>query len=369
MSTQDSKRKSADAKSNLKPIDRYSKDKKIGEGTYAVVYQATDVITKRMVAIKKIKFGQLEHGLDFSAIREVKYLQELRHPNIIELIDVYSHKRNLNLVLEFLDTDLEIVIKDKSLVFMPADIKSWVMMTLRGLGWCHKNWVLHRDMKPNNLLIGKDGQLKLADFGLARDYGHDPIASRPMTTQVITRWYRPPELFFGAKLYHYGVDIWSVACIFAELMLRTPYLPGESDLDQINTIFRALGTPTEEEWKNVSYLPDYVSYQKYPKTPLNTLFTAASKDAIDLMEKMFVYDPLKRPSCEECLSHQYFKNLPRPTPPHKLPKPKVEPANNTANLASNAATSVTAARSKRKASDADLDDAAQGAKRVNRRLF
>lgn len=201
-----------------------------------------------------------------------------------QLLDVFSSKTNLNLVLEFLETDLELVIKDRSLVFLPADIKAWIAMTFRGLEFCHRNWILHRvglsplhvalnrnsrrhtqDLKPNNLLIAADGQLKLADFGLARDFA-DP--GYKMTCQVITRyvssfispqisisygrtnprWYRPPELLFGCRYYSTAVDIWSVGCIFAELMLRTPYLPGESDMDQLKTTFRALGTPTEEDW-------------------------------------------------------------------------------------------------------------------------
>lgn len=179
-------------------------------------------------------------------------------------MDVFSTKTNLNLVLEFLDSDLEMIIKDRSLVFLPADIKSWMAMTFRGLEFCHRNWILHRvrllhsflsrhiltclftqDLKPNNLLIASDGQLKLADFGLARDFA-DP--GYKMTCQVITRWYRPPELLFGCRYYSTAVDIWSVGCIFAELMLRIPYLPGESDMDQLKTIFRALGTPTEDDW-------------------------------------------------------------------------------------------------------------------------
>jgi len=243
------------------------------------------------VAIKKIKVGQFKDGLDMSAVREVQYLREINHPNVIKLLDVFSSKANLNLVLEFLDSDLEAVIKDRSNVFLPADIKSWMAMTLRGLEFCHRNWVLHRDLKPNNLLIGSDGQLKLADFGLARDFA-DP--GMKMTCQVITRWYRPPELLFGARYYSTAVDMWSVGCIFAELMLRTPYLPGESDMDQLKTIFRALGTPTEEEWPGHTKLPDYVSLGQFPKSPLKLLFTAASADALDLLQKLLTYEPRRR---------------------------------------------------------------------------
>ncbi|KAG1442315.1 hypothetical protein G6F56_011114 [Rhizopus delemar] len=295
----------------------YQKDAKVGEGAYAVVYRGTEATTGRTVAIKKIKMGQFKDGLDLTAIREVKYLQELRHPNVIELIDVYSQRTNLNLVLEFLDSDLEQMIKDKSILFMPADIKSWMMMMLRGLDHCHRHFILHRDMKPNNLLISSDGTLKIADFGLARDWG-DP--SKQMTSQVVTRWYRSPELLFGAKEYSYAVDIWAVGCIFAELMLRTPYVAGESDMDQLTKIFHALGTPTEMDWPGMNSLPDYIQFKTFPKVPLRQYFTAAGVDALSLLEQMLVFDPNKRWTAEECLGHSYFKNTPLPTPPEKLPK-------------------------------------------------
>ncbi|KAG0232230.1 kinase-like domain-containing protein [Mortierella sp. GBAus27b] len=295
----------------------YKKDRKVGEGAYAVVYQGIQLSTKKTVAIKKIKIGQFKDGLDMSAIREIKTLQELRHPNVIELIEVYYHKTNLNLVLEFLESDLEMIIKDKSIVFMPGDVKHWMLMTLRGLDHCHRNWILHRDMKPNNLLLGRDGQLKIADFGLSRDYGD---RNRQMSAQVVTRWYRAPELLFGAKEYGAGVDIWAVGCIFAELLLRNPYLPGNTDMDQLDTMFRALGTPTEGDWPGVRELQNYIQFKQYPRTPLRLLFTAASADTLELLESMVIYDPNRRISAREALLHPYFYNKPRPTPLENLPK-------------------------------------------------
>ena len=260
-----------------------------------------DKKTKTKLAIKKIKVGNFSDGMDLSAIREIKFLRELSHPNIIRLVDVFPQGTNINLVLEFLDSDLEILIKDNRLVFAAADIKSWMVMGLRGLSWCHRNFVLHRDLKPNNMLIAGDGVLKLADFGLAREYGGNPLPMKTMSTQVVTRWYRSPELIMGCKLYTYAVDIWSMACIFAELMLRVPYLRGETDLEQLNTIFRALGTPAEEDWKGMSSLPGFIRIKDEDpkKTDWKSLFTAAGDDALDLMGEMFRFDPGQRPTAEE----------------------------------------------------------------------
>jgi cyclin-dependent kinase 7 len=250
----------------------------------------------------------------------------LRPLTNLQLLDVFSSKSNLNLVLEFLDTDLEAVIKDRSLIFQASDIKSWMLMTMRGLEFCHRNWVLHRvgspericlqsesaqDMKPNNLLIAPDGRLKIADFGLAREFGDPKV---PMSHQVVTRWYRAPELLFAAQSYHTGVDVWAAGCIFAELLLRVPYLAGDNDMDQLNKIFSALGTPTEEEWpvsvsqnrttdltaaQNHTRLPGYLKFDKKPKQPLNRLFTAASAEALDWLAKTLTFDPMKRITAKE----------------------------------------------------------------------
>lgn len=204
------------------PVDRYLKRQVLGEGTYGVVYKAIDTLTGQTVAIKKIRLGNQKEGLNFTALREIKLLKELKHPNIIELIDAFPDKGNLHLVFEYMRTDLESVIRDRNIFLSPADIKSYMLMTLKGLAFCHRKWVLHRDMKPNNLLIGEKGQLKLADFGLARIFGSP---DRRFTHQVFARWYRAPELLFGSRQYGSGVDVWAAACIFAELLLRRPFLP------------------------------------------------------------------------------------------------------------------------------------------------
>ncbi|CAG90976.2 DEHA2G21230p [Debaryomyces hansenii CBS767] len=299
---------------------KYSKDRKVGEGTYAVVYLGNQISTKRKIAIKEIKTGLFKDGLDMSAIREVKYLQELRHPNVIELVDVFSTTNNLNLVLEFLPCDLEVLIKDTSIVFKPSDIKSWLLMTLRGIHHCHRNFILHRDLKPNNLLLAPDGELKIADFGLARSLGN---ADELLTSNVVTRWYRAPELLFGARHYTVAVDIWSIGIIFAELMLRTPYLPGKDDTDQIDVTFRALGTPTEQIWPNVSNLPLYNALRVYPppsRQELRNRFSAATEKALDLLILMTQLDPNRRCDSTQALLHEYFLEFPRATEPSQLPK-------------------------------------------------
>ncbi|KAH3674791.1 hypothetical protein WICMUC_002994 [Wickerhamomyces mucosus] len=305
----------------LSAINKYSKAKKVGEGTYAVVFLGKQVQTGRDIAIKEIKTGQFKDGLDMSAIREVKYLQELMHINVIELVDVFSAEGNLNLVLEFLPADLEMIIKDREILFSPADVKSWLLMTLRGVHHCHRNFILHRDLKPNNLLLAPDGQLKIADFGLARSLG---APNEDLTSNVVTRWYRAPELLFGAKHYTEAVDLWAIGIIFAELMLRVPYLPGSDDLNQIDVTFQALGTPTEDNWPNVSSLPGYNDLKIYPepsRQELRKRFIAATESALDLMSGLLQLNPAKRWDTEQALLSNYFgKELPVPTKPENLPK-------------------------------------------------
>ncbi|KAH0613884.1 uncharacterized protein H6S33_005770 [Morchella sextelata] len=303
---------------------KYEKDRKVGEGTYAVVHLGHVRATGLPVAIKKIKVSAMQDGISMDAIREVKFLQELRHENVIRLLDVFSSKnQNLNLVLEFLDGDLEFIIRDKDITFNGADIKSWMAMSLRGLWWCHKNFVLHRDIKPNNLLLSTSGQLKLADFGLARSFS-DPY--RAMTSNVITRWYRPPELLFGAKYYSSAVDIFSLALVFVELIIRLPYLAGDSDVHQLQLIARWLGTPTEQNWPGVTSLPEYVIPNKDDIQPERDLyyyqrtFPTISPAGMEVLYGMLRLDPRKRLSAKEALEGEWFREDPPPTRPELLPK-------------------------------------------------
>ena len=313
---------------NLETKRKYVKGQKVGSGTYANVFLghlAED--TSNLVAIKKIKVNpDWKDGLAMDAIREIKFLQELSHPNIIALLAVYSSKnQNLNLVLEYLPLgDLEMLIKDVNHVnYSAADMKAWMGMLCRGVWFCHENWVLHRDIKPNNLLIAADGEIKLADFGLARSFA-DPYQA--MTTQVITRWYRPPELFYNAKHYSGAVDIWSVGTVFAELIKRAPYLPGKTDLDQLDLICQWVGTPTEDNWPGVSKLKDYVVPSKGQTKHLlghsfySREFGAVGENGVDLLMAMLKLDPRKRVTARQILQHKWWRVEPKTTRKEDLPR-------------------------------------------------
>lgn len=301
---------------------RYKKMSFLGEGQFATVYKAEDLDNdNRIVAVKKIKLGhrtEAKDGINRTALREIKILQELSHPNIIGLLDVFGHKSSISLVFEFMETDLEVIVKDLSLVLSAPHIKSFILMTLQGLEYLHQHWILHRDMKPNNLLLDPNGVLKIGDFGLAKTFGSP---NRMYTHQVVTRWYRCPELLFGAKNYGVGVDMWAVGCILAELLLRVPFLPGESDLGQLSKIFETLGTPTKEVWPEINALPDFVEFKAFPRIPFSEIFSAAGDDLLDLLEMLFLYDPTKRINATDALKHSYFSNRPAPAPGSLLPRP------------------------------------------------
>ena len=320
---------------------RYTKLETLGEGTFGVVYKASDALnpTNPFVAIKKIRLGKAKEGINFTAIREIKLLRELHHPHVVPLVDVFSKKRNLHLVFEFASGgDLEMIIKDSSIDLTIADVKSYLKMSLEAIAFCHQNWILHRDVKPNNLLVHSSGALKLADFGLARAFGSPERANgREYTRAVFARWYRAPELLLGAKRYGPKVDSWAVGMVFAELMLRKPFCPGSSDIDQLTKIYHVLGMPTEEEWEGCAALPDWMNFPRETKMDLKKIFgvevggksgpggkpSSANAEAIDLLEKLLKYDPGKRISCQEALKHAYFNTAPAPTEIEKLPKRKV----------------------------------------------
>ncbi|KAI5191337.1 cyclin-dependent kinase 7 [Nematocida sp. AWRm77] len=321
----------------MEKLRRYTKEDKIGEGTYAVIYSGKEyfvdgsdakeeIITNtpplnaipgRKIAVKKIKRAKGVSGVDLSAVREIKHLKRISAEHVIEILDVFVQDNAIHIVLPYMESNLEVIIRSKNLVFMPQDVKSWMLMVCQGLRECHARFILHRDIKPNNILIGKDGQAKLADFGISTDFGF-PV--RQMTNPVVTRWYKAPELLLGGTNYSFGVDIWALGCLFAELFLRTPYLPGTDDIHQLELIYKALGTPSTEDWPELMHLPWYKEpAAAIPPPDFSSLFSAVGEDGLDLLKQMLVYNPAKRISIEGILSHRYFQTSPRPTRPDLLP--------------------------------------------------
>jgi len=290
-------------------MDKYTKIEKIGEGTYGVVYKARDRTTQEIIALKKIRLDAEDEGVPSTAIREISLLKELQHPNIVRLKDVVHSDNKLHLVFEFLEHDLKKYMDSVNATggMSVQMVKSYLYQMIRGVSFCHSHRVLHRDLKPQNLLIDRSGGLKLADFGLARAFG---IPVRTYTHEVVTLWYRAPEILLGSKHYSTPVDMWSIGCIFAEMVSRKPLFPGDSEIDQLFRIFRLLGTPNEDKWPGVSTLPDYKStFPHWGPRPLTEHVPTLDPAGLDLMMQMLVYEPSKRISAKAAMSHHYFDDL------------------------------------------------------------
>lgn len=294
-------------------MEAFRKLEKIGEGTYGVVYKAKDIETGQTVALKKIRLDAESDGVPSTAIREISLLKELNHPNVVRLLDVVPSEKKLFMVFEFLDRDLK-----KYMDSVPAGgislplVKSYLYQLLSGVAFCHSHRILHRDLKPQNLLIDAHGSIKLADFGLARAFG---VPVRSYTHEVVTLWYRAPEILLGCRYYSTPVDVWSIGCIFAEMITRRALFPGDSEIDQLYRIFRTLGTPDERLWPGVSELPDYkTSFPKWPVQNLLQVIPALGQSGADLLQQMLKYEPTSRISARNALSHPFFSDVRRSAP-------------------------------------------------------
>eukprot|EP01068_Selenidium_serpulae_P012115 Selendium_serpulae@DN5772_c0_g1_i6.p1 len=262
-------------------MTEYKKLCKIGEGTYGVVYKAMDNHDK-IWALKKIRLETEEEGIPSTAIREISLLKELHHPNIVRLEDVFHTEKRLTLVFEYLDQDLKKLLDGSDCGLDKVTIQSYLYQLLDGVAYCHAHRVLHRDLKPQNLLINREGKLKLADFGLARAFG---IPVRSYTHEVVTLWYRAPDVLMGSKQYSTPVDIWSVGCIFAEMVNGRPLFPGTSDSDQLIRIFKSLGTPDPESWPGIVQLPEWKpDFPVNEPKNLSEIVPSLDPDGVDLLK-------------------------------------------------------------------------------------
>ncbi|XP_047951454.1 probable serine/threonine-protein kinase At1g54610 isoform X1 [Salvia hispanica] len=301
--------------------DSFEKLDKIGQGTYSNVYRARDLDEGKIVALKKVRFDNLEpESVRFMA-REILILRRLNHPNVIKLEGLVTSRMScsLYLVFEYMEHDLAGLASHPGLKFTEPQVKCYMKQLLRGLDHCHNCGVLHRDIKGSNLLIDNRGILKIADFGLASLY--DPHHSQPLTSRVVTLWYRPPELLLGATYYGTAVDLWSTGCILAELYAGKPIMPGRTEVEQLHKIFKLCGSPSEEYWRK-SKLPHATIFK--PQQPYKRRVVETFKDfpapALALMEILLSIDPADRGSASSALKSEFFTARPHPCDPSSLPK-------------------------------------------------
>ncbi|KAK0236538.1 kinase-like domain-containing protein [Armillaria nabsnona] len=289
-------------------MERYSKVEKVGAGTYGVVYKARDTSTNQIVALKKIRLEAEDEGVPSTAIREISLLKELKDDHVVRLLDIVHADQKLYLVFEFLDVDLkrymDLANKNHTPITLEMSKKFFHQLN-SGLLYCHSHRILHRDLKPQNLLIDKHNNLKLADFGLARAFG---IPMRTYTHEVVTLWYRAPEVLLGSRHYSTAIDMWSVGAIFAEMACQgQPLFPGDSEIDQIFKIFRILGTPNEDIWPGVSNLPDYkATFPRWGVQDISRLVPDLDPAGIDILRRLLAYDSARRISAKRVLQHPYF---------------------------------------------------------------
>lgn len=295
----------------------------IEEGSYGWVSRAREVSTQSIVALKRVKMDYKQDGFPITALREISILQKARHANIVDLREVVSgdEAQECVLVMEFLEHDLRTLQEDMAEPFLASEVKTLLRQLTSAVGFLHDNYIMHRDLKTSNILLNNRGQLKLADFGMAR---YIPPPSAPLTQLVVTLWYRAPELLLGATSYGPEVDIWSLGCIFGELVVKTPLLPGKNEVDQLSQTFSLCGLPSEKSWPAFYRLPNAKSL-KMAREPVSNpgfnrakfpLLTAAG---IELLSALLALNPERRPTAQMVLQHPYFGEQPKPKPPEMFP--------------------------------------------------
>ena len=301
--------------------DAYERLDKIGQGTYSNVYRARDLKTGKTVAVKKVRFDNFQpESVRFMA-REIMILRKLNHPNVMKLEGIITSRLSctIYLVFEYMEHDLAGLLSCPQAKFTDSQIKCLMKQLLSGLGHCHSRGIMHRDIKCSNILVNNDGVLKIADFGLA--YFTKPKNKQPLTSRVVTLWYRPPELLLGSTSYCETVDLWSVGCVFAELFIGRPILKGRNEVEQLHKIFKLCGSPADDYWKT-SKLPLATMFK--PQQPYESTLDERCKEfpkgAVGLIEMLLSVEPHKRGSAASALNSEYFNIKPYACEPSSMPK-------------------------------------------------
>jgi len=299
--------------------DCYEKLNKIDEGTYGIVYRCRERATGDIVALKQIKLHKGLEGFPATSLREISILLSLDHPNIINVREVVvgNGADKVFMVMAYMEHDLKALMGSMRHPFSLSEAKCLLLQLLRATAYMHDHWVIHRDLKTSNLLFSNRGVLTVCDFGMARRYG-EPI--QEMTAEVVTLWYRAPEILLGQRKYTPAVDMWSVGCIFAEIITMKALLPGQGELDQLERTFKLLGTPNDDIWPGYSELPNAknVRWRNYPYNRLKDTFRVPkfaggpmlTDNGLDLLNRMLCYDPSRRITAAEALEHNFFREDP-----------------------------------------------------------
>ncbi|KAK7271812.1 hypothetical protein RJT34_28020 [Clitoria ternatea] len=301
--------------------DSFQKLEKIGQGTYSSVFRAREVETGKMFALKKVRFDNFQpESIRFMA-REITILRRLDHPNIMKLEGIITSRlsNSIYLVFEYMEHDLAGLVSRPEVVFSESQIKCYMRQLLSGLEHCHIHGIMHRDIKVSNILLNNEGVLKIGDFGLANTISTNN--KHPLTSRVVTLWYRPPELLMGSTNYGVSVDLWSVGCVFAELFLGKPILKGRTEVEQLHKIFKLCGSPPDEFWKK-SKLPHATMFK--PQASYESSLRERCADfpitAVNLLETLLSIDPNNRGTASSALISEYFSTKPYPCNPSSLPR-------------------------------------------------